>query len=72
MCLAIPAKILKIEKSSALADFSGVTRKIALDLLPDAKTGDYVLVHAGFAINKLDKKEAVKTLRLIHELPEFR
>lgn len=71
MCLAIPGKIIKIDKSMAIADFGGVKKEIALDLLPDTKTGDYVLVHAGFAINKLDKKEAIETLRLIHELPAY-
>ncbi len=72
MCLAIPAKIIKIDKSSALADFSGIKKEIALDLLPDAEIGDYVLVHAGFAINKIDAKEAAETIKLIYELPEFK
>lgn len=72
MCLAIPGKIIKIDKNMAVADFGGIKKEIALDLLPDTKTGDYVLVHAGFALNKLDKKEAVETLKLIYELPEFK
>ncbi len=72
MCLAIPGKIIKVDKNMAVADFGGIKKEIALDLLPDTKTGDYVLVHAGFAINKLDKKEAAETLKLIYELPEFK
>lgn len=68
MCLAIPAKIIKIGNQKAVADFGGIKKEIALDLLPDAKKGDFVLVHAGFAINKVDEKEAQETLRLLYEI----
>lgn len=71
MCLAIPGKIIKIDNNIAMVDFGGVKKDSALDLVPDAKIGDYILVHAGFAINKIDEKEATETLKLIYELPEF-
>jgi hydrogenase expression/formation protein HypC len=68
MCLAIPAKILSIDKTTGLADISGVTRNIDLRLVAGVKTGDYVLVHAGFGIEKIDEKEARKTLKLLREI----
>lgn len=72
MCLAIPGKIIKIDNNIAMVDFGGIKKESALDLVPDAKIGDYILVHAGFAINKIDETEAIKTLKLIYELPEFK
>ncbi len=68
MCLAVPGKIKKIEGRLAEVDFSGVTREAALDLLADAKVGDYILVHAGYAIQKLDEEEAQETIRLLIEV----
>ncbi|MFH1287526.1 MAG: HypC/HybG/HupF family hydrogenase formation chaperone [bacterium] len=68
MCLAIPGKIIKIDNNMAMVDFGGIKKESALDLLPDVKIGDFVLVHAGFAINKIDGKEAVETLKLISAL----
>jgi hydrogenase expression/formation protein HypC len=68
MCLAIPGKVLKIDKDfKALVDFGGVQRNVQLDLMPSVKTGEYVLVHAGFAIQKLTKKDAEETMKLINE-----
>lgn len=68
MCLAVPGKIIKIDKDKkALVDFGGVQRNIQLDLMPAVKLGDYVLVHAGFAIQKLSKKDAVETMKLLNE-----
>jgi len=61
MCLAIPAKILKIEKNIAQIESLGVTKEVDMSLLPDAKKGDYVIVHAGFAIQMIDKEEALIT-----------
>jgi hydrogenase expression/formation protein HypC len=58
MCLAIPAKIIKINKNIAEIESLGVTKEVDITLVPDAKTGDYVIVHAGFAIQIIDKKEA--------------
>jgi len=58
MCLAIPSKILKIDKNIAEAESLGVIKEIDITLVPDVRTGDYVIVHAGFAIQIIDKKEA--------------
>ena len=68
MCLAVPGKIIKILKNhEAEIDFGGVKRSAQLDFLPKAKAGDYVIVHAGFAIQKLDKKDAKETIALLKE-----
>ena len=64
MCLAVPGKITSIKDSNAEVDFSGVKRAVSLDLVPAAKKGDYVLVHAGFAIQLLEPGEAEETLEL--------
>ncbi|MBA7693790.1 Hydrogenase maturation factor HypC [subsurface metagenome] len=68
MCLAIPALIKSIDGQKAEADAGGVRRKVSLWLTPDAKVGDYVLLHTGYAINIIDKAEAEETLRLLQEL----
>ena len=72
MCLAIPAKVEKLEGDNlAVVDSSGVKRQISTDLTPDVKVGDFVLVHAGFSIEIVDEEDAKKTLDLIKEMPEF-
>ncbi len=68
MCLAVPGKIISFKNSNAEVDFSGVRRAVSLDLVPDARKNDYVLVHAGFAIQVLDAKEAEETLKLFKEI----
>jgi hydrogenase expression/formation protein HypC len=68
MCLAVPGKIISIKSGGAEVDFSGVKRAVSLDLVPAAKKNDYVLVHAGFAIQVLEPKEAEETLRLFREI----
>ncbi len=67
MCLAIPSKIVSIENEMAVIDVDGVTRTASLLLVPDAAVGDYVIVHAGFAIHKLDEKTALESLDLLRE-----
>ena len=68
MCLAVPGKILSIAKDHvASVDFGGVTRSIQLDLTPDATIGEYVIVHAGYAIQKVSEKEAQETLAIFKE-----
>jgi hydrogenase expression/formation protein HypC len=67
MCLAVPAEIKSIEGHSATVDYGGVSRKANISLV-DAKVGDYVIVHAGYAIQVLDKAEAEKTLEIFREL----
>ena len=72
MCLAIPAKITeKHDGSLATVDILGTTREISIDLTPAAQTGDYVLVHAGFAIEVVDEQFAQETIDLIREFPDL-
>ena len=68
MCLAVPGKIIEIQDMIAVVEIAGVTRKISLMLLPETKVGDFVLVHAGFAIQAIDEEEARITLDLFKEL----
>lgn len=63
MCLAVPGKVLEVEEKTALVDFGGLRREVRLDLLEGARKGDYVIVHAGYAIQVLDQAEAERTLR---------
>ncbi|MBN3039436.1 MAG: HypC/HybG/HupF family hydrogenase formation chaperone [Candidatus Omnitrophica bacterium] len=70
MCLAVPAKIKEVKSQSAVVDFGGVSKEISLGILDGVKRGDYVLVHAGFAIGKVGKAEAEDTLKLLYELRE--
>lgn len=65
MCLAIPMKILKIEGDRAIVSAGNVKRTIAVNFLASPAIGDYVMVHAGFAIEKLDPKKAEETLRIL-------
>jgi len=71
MCLAIPSKITRIENDMAQIDVDGVQRKASLLLLEDAAVGDYVIVHAGFAIHKIDEAAAMETLALLKEAAAF-
>lgn len=70
MCLARPAKIKSIDRDSALADFGGVEKKISLGVLSGIRKGDYVLVHAGFAIGKLRSREARDTFKALKAIKE--
>ena len=70
MCLAVPARIKRIDKDTALVDFGGVSKKVSLGILDGVKKGDYVLVHAGFAIGQIGRQEAEDTLKLLQELKE--
>lgn len=72
MCVAIPGRIEAIEeKGAAKVDFGGLKRKVFLDILPEAKVGDYVIVHAVFAIELLNEKEANETLALFKEISKY-
>ncbi len=72
MCLAIPGKIEEINDQGlmvmAKVSFNGIFKDICIDWVSEAKVGDYVIVHAGFAINTLDKEEAIENLKLIEEV----
>ena len=70
MCLAIPALIKLIEDKEADVEIGGITRRISLWLTPEAKVGDYVLIHTGYAINIVDEEEAEETLKLLREIAE--
>jgi hydrogenase expression/formation protein HypC len=72
MCLAIPMKIIQKEGERAMVEAGGLQYEVNLSLLPEAGPGDFVLVHAGFAIQRLDEKEAGETLALWKELPKPR
>jgi hydrogenase expression/formation protein HypC len=71
MCLAIPARIIELEGDRAVVDAMGNRWKAKTTLLPEARIGDLVLMHAGFAISLVDEEEAKKTWQLIAEINEF-
>ncbi len=68
MCLAIPARVVSVEGKTATVDFGGVTRPVSIALLEKVAIGDYVVVHTGYAIQKMDREEAEKTLELWREI----
>ncbi len=68
MCLGIPMKVVEIEGSEAIAEAGGIRKKIRLDLLDGIVLGDYVLIHTGYAIEKMHPDEAVETLELIKKV----
>ena len=70
MCVAVPSLITALDGSDAIVDVGGVSRKASMMLTPDAKIGDYVLIHAGYAISIVDREEAEATLELFRELAE--
>lgn len=70
MCLAVPGKILSIDNYKGLVEIGNMRREVFMHLIPDAKVGQYVLVHAGCAIQTIDEEEAAKTLEIIKELSD--
>ena len=72
MCLAIPAKIASKKGDTCVIDVSGVQREANLMLVPGAKVGDYVIVHAGFAIHLLGKKDAEETLQMFQDIENLK
>ncbi len=72
MCLAVPGKILDAELQSGSrlgrVQFGGITRQVNLDFVPEAEVGDYVVVHVGFAISRVDAEEAQRTYQLLAEM----
>ncbi|HOJ02125.1 MAG TPA: HypC/HybG/HupF family hydrogenase formation chaperone [Anaerolineaceae bacterium] len=75
MCLGVPGKILKIYQENSIkmceVDFDGVTMKVCLETTPQAKVGDYVIVHAGFAISLLEESEALETLAMLGQIAKL-
>ncbi len=70
MCLAIPLRIAEIEGNEAVGERDGVRRKIRVDFLRNPKVGDYVIVHAGFAIERLSEKEALESIEAAREVED--
>ena len=72
MCLAIPGKVIEIQESGSLraarVQFGGIIRQVSLDFVPEANVGDYVMVHVGFAISRVDAEEAERTYALLEEM----
>ncbi len=72
MCLAIPVRIEQLQgQDTALVDIGGVSKTINVALVPDVEVGDYVIMHVGYALNKIDPEEAERTLELFAELDEI-
>jgi len=74
MCLAIPGKVVEIvdlENNLAKVEVGGVRRNVNIGMLDDTRVGDYVLIHVGFAMSKIDEKQAEETLRLLQELGSY-
>lgn len=70
MCLAIPMLVKVVAGEEATVEIGGISRKVSLVLTPEAKEGDYVLIHTGYAISVIDEEEAEETLKLLEELSE--
>lgn len=72
MCLAVPGKIVATEERKGMrlgrVQFGGIVREVRLDFVPEAATGDYVMVHVGFAISRVDQEEAERTYKLLEEM----
>jgi hydrogenase expression/formation protein HypC len=71
MCLSVPGKVVEIQKDLARVEVGGVSREVSMAVCPDVVVGDYVLIHTGFAIQKLDEKEALETLELLRKMVEI-
>jgi hydrogenase expression/formation protein HypC len=70
MCLAVPVKIISIDGDQAQVDIGGVGRRVSIALTPEARVGDYVLLHTGYALNVLNEEEAQETLSLLQRMVE--
>jgi hydrogenase expression/formation protein HypC len=70
MCLGIPGRVIKIDKNVAKVDVGGLLRDISIELCPEVSVGEYVLIHTGFAIQKVDEEEANETLDLLRKMAE--
>jgi hydrogenase expression/formation protein HypC len=68
VCLAVPARLSQVDGDRGVVELAGVVREVSLMLLPDAQVGDYLIVHAGYAIQRLDEEEAQETLKLLKEM----
>jgi len=75
MCLGIPGRVIEVREEAGLAmgrvDFGGVRKEACLAYVPDVKVGEYVIVHVGFAISKVDEDEAIRTLELLSQMGDM-
>lgn len=76
MCLSVPGKVISLYKSEegislAKVDFGGVTREVCAEMMPELKEGEFVLVHVGYIISKIDEKEAIETIRDIEKISKM-
>ena len=75
MCLGVPGKIIEIYEGNGLRmgkiDFEGVSREVCLEYVPEAKPGDYAIIHVGFALNLLSESEALETLAMLRQISTF-
>lgn len=76
MCLAVPGKVIHVEEdvlglARGQVSFGGILKDVSFAYVPDVKPGDFVLVHVGFALSKIDEKEAAEVFRLLHEMGEM-
>jgi hydrogenase expression/formation protein HypC len=71
MCLGIPGKVIEVEGKVAKVELGGLLRDVSLDLCPEVSAGDYVLIHTGFAIQRMDEKDAMETLDLLRQIAEL-
>jgi hydrogenase expression/formation protein HypC len=76
MCLAVPGKVISIDESNpelrmAKVNFGGINKNICIQWVPDVKVGEYVLAHVGFALNKVDEKDAEETIKILREMGDL-
>ena len=70
MCLAVPLRLVSVDGTDAVGEVGGIQREVSIMMTPDVKVGDYVIVHAGFAIQVLDQKEAEENLEILRQIGE--
>jgi hydrogenase expression/formation protein HypC len=71
MCLAVPVKVISVQGSEAEVEIGGVQRRVSIILTPEAKVGDYVLLHTGYAINVINEEEAQETLKILEAMADL-
>ena len=71
MCLAVPLRLVSVNGTDAIGEVGGIQREVSIMMTPNVKVGDYVIVHAGFAIQVLDQKEAEENLELLRQIGEM-
>jgi hydrogenase expression/formation protein HypC len=75
MCLAIPGRVVEVQDVQGMkmgrADFGGIVKRVCLEYTPDVQVGEYVMVHVGFALSKVDEEEAARTYKLLEEMNQL-